>query len=82
MSVVKINNMNKVGRPRIITAELEAQVVVFLFKETLENGSMPKEETAAKHFGISERSIRSIRLKYGLDRWTIRRLLVHVGGSS
>ena len=28
-----------------------------------------------KQFGISERSFRSIRLKYGLDRWTIRRLL-------
>jgi len=73
---MSIREVNKVGRPRMVTDELEARVVVFLFKATLEKGHMPDDSTAARQFGISERSFRSIRLKHGLDRWTIRRLLV------
>lgn len=75
MAVIKVNDTNKAGRPRIVTDKLEAQVVAFLFKTTLENGNMPDDASAAKQFGISERSFRSIRLKHGLDRWTIRKLL-------
>jgi hypothetical protein len=61
----------------MVTDELEAKVVAFLFRTTLENGNMPDDLTGAKQFDISERSFRSIRLKHGLDRWTIRRLLVN-----
>lgn len=75
MSVIRVNDVNRVGRPRIVTDKIEAQVVAFLFQATLEDGSMPEDSTATEQFGISERSFRSIRLKYGLDRWTIRRLL-------
>jgi hypothetical protein len=75
MTIVKVKDANKVGRPRIVTDKLEAKVVAFLFRTTLENGNMPDDSTGAKQFGISERSFRSIRLKHGLDRWTIRRLL-------
>jgi hypothetical protein len=75
MTVAKVKDANKLGRPPIVTDELETRVVAFLFKTTLENGNMPDDSTGAKQFGISERSFRSIRLKHGLDRWTIRRLL-------
>jgi len=75
MIVARAKDVNKLGRPPIVTDELETRVVAFLFKTTLENGNMPDDSTGAKQFGISERSFRSIRLKHGLDRWTIRRLL-------
>jgi hypothetical protein len=77
MSIKKVKDVKKIGRPRMVTDELEAKVVSFLFRTTLENGNMPDDLTGAKHFDISERSFRSIRLKHGLDRWTIRRLLVN-----
>ena len=75
MSAPIPNDATPVGRPRIVTDKLKANVIAFLFKTTLEKGNMPSDSTAAEHFGISERSFRSIRLKHGLDRWTIRRLL-------
>ena len=75
---MSIRKVNKVGRPRIVTDELEAKVVAFLFKATLEKGHMPDDMTVAKQFGISERSFRSIRLKHGLDRWTTRRSLAEL----
>ena len=75
MSAKSLTGVIPVGRPRIVTDKLEAQIVAFLFKTTLYDGNMPSDSTASEQFGISERSFRSIRLKYGLDRWTIRRLL-------
>ena len=75
---MSIRKVNKVGRPRKVTDELEAKVVAFLFKATLGKGHMPDDSTAARQFGISERSFRSIRLKHGLDRWTIRKSLVEL----
>jgi len=77
MSIVKVKDVNKIGRPCMVTDELAAKVVAFLFRTTLENGNMPDDLTGAKQFGISERSFRSIRLKHGLDRWTIRRFLAN-----
>lgn len=74
MSAPIPNEAIQVGRPRIID-KLEANVIAFLFKTTLQKGNMPDDSTAGEYFGISERSFRSIRLKHGLDRWTIRRLL-------
>jgi hypothetical protein len=75
---MSIEKVNKVGRPRTVTDELEAKVVAFLFKATLDKGHMPDDSTAAKQFGISERSFRSIRLKHGLDRWTTRKSLAEL----
>ena len=69
------NDAIPVGRPRVVTDKLQANVIAFLFKTTLQKGNMPEDSSAAEQFGISERSFRSIRLRYGLDRWTIRRFL-------
>ena len=65
---MSIREVSKGGRPRKVTDELEGKVVAFLFRATLENGNMPDDSTTAQKFGISERSLRSIRLKHGLDR--------------
>jgi hypothetical protein len=75
---MSIGEVNKGGRPRKVTDELEAKVVAFLFRTTLENGNMPDDSATAQTFGISERSIRSIRLKHGLDRWTTRKSLAEL----
>jgi hypothetical protein len=75
MSARILSGAHLVGRPRIVTDKLEAKVIAFLFKTTLQKGKMPEDCTARKQFGLSERSFRSIRLKHGLDRWTIRKLL-------
>jgi hypothetical protein len=72
---MSIGEVNKGGRPRKVTDELEVKVVAFLFRTTLENGNMPDDSATAQKFGISERSLRSIRLKHGLDRWTTRKSL-------
>jgi len=75
---MSIGEVNKGGRPRKVTDELEARVVAFLFRTTLENGNMPDDSAGAKQFGISERSFRSIRLKHGLDRWTTQKSLAEL----
>jgi hypothetical protein len=75
---MSIGEANKGGRPRKITDELEAKVVAYLFRTTLENGNMPDDPATAQKFGISERSLRSIRLKHGLDRWTTRKSLAEL----
>ena len=75
---MSIGEVNKGGRPRKVTDELEAKVVAFLFRTTLENGNMPDDSPTAQKFGISERSLRSIRLKHGLDRWTTRKSLAEL----
>ena len=75
---MSIREVSKGGRPRKVTDELEGNVVAFLFRATLENGNMPDDSTTAQKFGISERSLRSIRLKHGLDRWTTRKSLAEL----
>jgi hypothetical protein len=75
---MSIGEVNKGGRPRRVTDELEAKIVAFLFRTTLENGNMPDDSATAQEYGISERSLRSIRLKHGLDRWTTRKSLAEL----
>jgi len=75
---MSIGEVNKIGRPRKVTDELEAKVVAYLFRTTLENGNMPDDSATAQKFGISERSLRSIRLKHGLDRWKTRKSLAEL----
>ena len=74
MSAKIPNDAVPVGRPRIVTDKLQANVIAvrrsrpllfaFLFKNTLEKVKMPDDSTADEQLE-SFSSFRSIRLKHG-----------------
>lgn len=59
------------GRPVLRTADKEREIIRTCVESAIVTGRMPSDTELAQQTGLSERTVRAVRLDAGLDRWTV-----------
>jgi len=69
--ISSVNSKHQPGRPRLRTLAEERTIIRECVKGAIITGQMPSDADLAQRVGLSERTVRGIRLDAGLNRWHV-----------